>query len=191
MGYTLRMAIITIGGNIGAGKTTLAGKLALALGYEELRMGHIFRMMAAEQGRSIEEFYAALAGDAALERSVDERQATMMHESDDLVVSGRMSWFLAKNSQFDVFNIFLKVDPRIGAERTAKREEHAGHTIEELMQINKAREATELERYRALYGIQNFHDTAHYDLTLDTSHITEDAVLQKVIEKIGEEIDLS
>ena len=52
------MAIITIGGNVGAGKTTLASKLAEALGYEDLSMGGLFREIAAERGMTIEEFYA-------------------------------------------------------------------------------------------------------------------------------------
>jgi cytidylate kinase len=65
--------IITIGGNLGAGKTTLAGKLAAALGYEELYVGGIFREMAAEKRLSIEEFYAQIKNDPALEREVDQR----------------------------------------------------------------------------------------------------------------------
>ena len=43
------MAIITIGGNPGSGKTTLAVKLAAFLGYEELYVGGIFRELAAER----------------------------------------------------------------------------------------------------------------------------------------------
>lgn len=82
------MAIVTIGGNIGAGKTAFATKLALALGYEELVMGNIFRVMAAERGMSINEFYLFIRNDPKLEREVDKRQIKLMKEKQDLVVEG-------------------------------------------------------------------------------------------------------
>src|SRR5579872_5714540 len=115
--YTTVM-IITIGGNLGAGKTTLATRLAKMLGYQELYIGGIMREMAAEQQMTIEEFYKRLRHNPELERSVDERQAKLMHEKDNLVVQGRVAWFFAKESPFKVFNLFLGVSPEVGARRT-------------------------------------------------------------------------
>ena len=66
--------IITIGGNVGAGKTTLAARLSKALGYDELYIGGIMREIAAERGITIEDFYARLKQEPELERSIDERQ---------------------------------------------------------------------------------------------------------------------
>src|SRR5262249_14812481 len=120
------MAIITIGGNIGAGKTTLAGRLSRALEYDELNMGRIFRAMAREKKMSIQDFYAALKTDPTIERNIDEQQAEFMRRNDDLVMQGRMAWFFAKQATAPTFSIFLKVDPEIGAERTGKRKENAG-----------------------------------------------------------------
>src|SRR5205823_2122958 len=148
--------IITIGGNLGAGKTTLASRLAKALGYEELYMGGLMREAAAERGMTIEEFYAGLKRDPELERSIDDRQIKLMRERDNLVVQGRVSWFFAKQSSHHVFNIFLAVSPEIGAKRTAEREENVGRTLDDLRTANIARAKDELERYRLLYGIENF-----------------------------------
>jgi len=183
------MAIITIGGHVGAGKTTLASRLAKELGYEELYMGGLFRQIAAERGMTIEEFYADLKNDPKLEQSVDERQAKLMREKDNLVVQGRVAWFFAKGSLSTVFNIFLAVDPIIGAERTAHRPENTGRAVAEVKRANADRTRVEVERYRNLYGIDNVLDAGHYDYVLDTSHLTEDEALAKIIEKIKERIE--
>lgn len=182
------MAIITIGGHVGAGKTTLASQLAKALGYEELYMGGLFREIAAERGMTIEEFYADLKNDPKLEQSVDERQAKLMREKDNLVVQGRVAWFFAKGSLVTVLNVFLSVDPGVGAERSAQRPENAGRTIAEIRRANTARTSVEVERYRNLYRIDNVLDPVHYDYVLDTSHLTEEEVLAKIIEKTKEKI---
>ncbi len=177
------MAIITIGGHIGAGKTTLAKKLAAALGYEELHMGAVFRELAAERNMKIQDFYEAIKKNPSIDRELDERQGEIMRQKDNIVVQGRMAWFFAKDSPFTVFNIFLAVDPDIGAKRAGKRQENEKFTTKEMVRVNAARQKSELERYRELYGVDNFLDLAHYDFVLDTSHLKENEVLERIVQK--------
>jgi len=177
--------IITIGGNLGAGKTTLSGRLVKALNYEELYIGGIMREMAAEQHMTIEKFYERLRHNPELERSVDERQAKLMSERDDLIVQGRIAWFFAKESPFKIFNLFLMVTPEVGAQRTKQRPENKDAvSVEEIATMNASRVKLELERYHALYGIENFLNPTHYDFVLDTTALTEDEVVVKVLTKI-------
>ena len=185
----LSMAIITIGGNIGAGKTTLAGRLTKALGYGEFSMSRLFRDMAAERTMTLEDFYADIRKYPALERGVDERQMRLMREKDDFIVQGRVAWYFAKESSFAVLNIILTVDPATGAERTARREENAGKTVEELIRANALRVSQERERYKMLYEIENFLDPGHYDFALDTSHLDETEVFQGVLSKAKEMLE--
>jgi len=182
------MAIVTIGGHVGAGKTTLASRLAKALGYEELYIGGIFRELAAERGMTIEEFYARLKDDPKLEQSIDERQAKLMREQDDLVVQGRVAWFFSKGSMFTVFNVFLAVSPEAGAARSLLRSENAGRSESDMRRANAERMRHEVERYRKLYDIENFLDPGHYDFVLDTSDLAEDEVLDIVIAKLKDRI---
>ncbi len=175
--------IITLGGNIGAGKTTLATALAKRLGYEELYVGGLFRAAAAERSMGIEEFYASLENNPALERGIDQRQVDLMKTKDNLVIQGRISWFLAKQSPFRIINIFLAVDPRIGAERKIKEGVYPGKTVEQVLAIHQQRENDELIHYQKLYEIKNFLDPAHYDFVLDTSRLSEVEVLEKVLER--------
>jgi cytidylate kinase len=176
--------IITIGGNVGAGKTTLAGKLAGALDYEQLYVGGIFREMAAEKNLSLEQFYEQLKDDPAIEQAVDQRQATMMREHDNLVVQGRIAWYFAKSSPFKVFNILLTVDPNTGAQRSGERKENIGRTADEMVIATAEREKMERERYKMLYGIENHLDPENYTLILDTSILSEQEVFQKALDGI-------
>jgi cytidylate kinase len=179
--FNNKSMIITIGGNLGAGKTTLAKRLAEAMHYEELYVGGIFREMAAEKNLSIEQFYAELKNDPAIEQAVDKRQATMMREKDNLVVQGRVAWYFAKSSPFEVLNIFLGVDAATGAKRSGERKENIGRTADEMVIATAEREKMERERYAALYGIENHFDPAHYDIVLDTTSLTEEQVFEKVL----------
>ncbi len=176
--------IITIGGDIGAGKTVLAARLAKALGYEELYMGGIFREMAAEKAMTIERFYDALRTDPAAEREADDRQRQLMRERDNLVVQGRISWYFAKESHFRAWNILLKVDPVIGAQRSGQRPENAGRSAEEMIAATAERARHEQEHYRALYGIEDHRDPRHYDFILDTSDLSEEEVFKRTMEEI-------
>jgi predicted cytidylate kinase len=178
--------IITIGGNIGAGKTTLAEGLLKALGYQELYTGGLMREIAEERGMPIEEFYKKLKAEPDLERSIDERQTKMMREHDNLVVQGRLAWFFAKGSPFQVFNILILVDPEVGAQRSVERSENSGREIGEMLAANAERARIELKRYHELYGIQNFLDERHYDFVFDTTGFTEDEVLDKVLAEIDQ-----
>jgi len=176
--------IITIGGNVGAGKTTLAARLSKALGYDELYIGGIMREIAAERGITIEDFYARLKQEPELERSIDERQRKLLLEKDNLVVQGRMAWFFAHGSPFRVLNVFLAVEPEIGARRTAERPENIGRDVFDLVHANGSRAKEELERYRDLYAIENFLDDKYYDFILDTTYLTEDETLQKTLAEV-------
>jgi cytidylate kinase len=176
--------IITIGGNVGAGKTTLASKLAVALNYQQLYVGGIFREMAAEKNLSIEQFYSQLKEDPAIEQGVDQRQAAMMREQDNLIVQGRIAWYFAKSSPFKVFNILLNVDPSTGAHRSGERKENIGRSVDEMAIVTAEREKMERERYKILYGIEDHLDPANYNLVIDTSTLSEQEVFQKALDAI-------
>lgn len=175
------MAIITFGGDLGSGKTTIASRLAKDLCYEELYVGQIFRDMAAEAGLPLEEFYDRLRHNPELERAVDERQAKLMREKDRQVVQGRVAFHFAKQSPFPVVNVFLAVEPRVGAERMKHRPAYAGKTIPEIMEMTARRVELERERYRMLYGVADHLDRRQYDVVLDTTNFTENEAYAGVL----------
>ncbi len=179
--------IITIGGNVGAGKSTLAAMLSHELNYEQLYVGGIFREMAAEKNLTIEQFYIRLKDDPAIEQSVDERQATLMREKDNLIVQGRIAWYFAKSSPFKIFNVFLAIDSATGARRSGERKENAGRSTDEMIIATTDREKMDRERYSMLYGIENHLDPAHYDFIIETGALTPQETFDKVMVAVKEQ----
>lgn len=183
--------IITIGGHIGAGKTTLVNHLVNALGYKQFRVGQLFRELARERGQSIEDFYADLSHNEDLERSIDTRQAQYLNEHDNIVVEGRLTWHFATQSQFDSFNILLTVAPEIGAQRRSARPEYQEKTIQEVITANSFRAQQEQQHYQTLYGIENYLDPAHYNLVIDTTSLAPEEVRDQVLKAVRQIIPSS
>ncbi|MDP2598617.1 MAG: cytidylate kinase family protein [Candidatus Liptonbacteria bacterium] len=129
------MAVITLGGNVGAGKSHVAKKLADTLGYKELHIGDLFREMASQEGLTIDEFYSQLKNDPVLERSVDARQEEFLKKNDNVIVQGRISWYFANSSPFRVLNVFLTADPATVAARIAGRPEYKDQPQEKIIRL--------------------------------------------------------
>lgn len=178
------MAIITISGNIGAGKSTIAPILAKKLGYEELYVGGLFREMAKKKGLTIEEFYAHLDENPELEKSVDSKQVKLMRQKDNVIVQGRIAYFFATQTHKSTTSIFLAVNPRIGAKRKIDEGLYPGKTIEEVISLNLAREEDEREHYRSLYGIADHLNPEQFDIVCDTTNLTPKQVLEFLQSKL-------
>lgn len=166
------MAIITVGGNIGSGKTTIMPRVAQALGYKEIHIGKIFRDMADELDMTLEAFYQSLEQDSALERAIDAKQVAIMKERDNIIIQGRISFFFAKQSGKKAINVFLGVDPKVGAQRKLDEGIHPGKTLGEVLALNLAREEAERQHYLALYGISNHLEPSIFDIVCDTTNLS-------------------
>lgn len=180
------MAIIRVGGHLGAGKTTLCKKLAEHLGYQYSYTGGVFREMAKERGLTIEEFYSQLVADPALEKSVDDRQIDLMMSRDNLVMEGRITAFLP--CAFRPVNLFIKVDEVEGVRRQMNRPENHGRTIYEMLVLSRKRVREERERYQLLYEIPDHLDEKCYHLVVDSTYLSPEELLQEVIRQIEDHL---
>lgn len=178
------MAIIRVGGNLGAGKTTLCKKLSEYLGYYYSYTGGIFREMAKEKGLALEEFYSQLEADPVLEKSVDDCQIALMMSRDNLVMEGRVMAFLPFSKVFRKINLFIKVDEDTGILRQMNRTENQDKTFEEMKALTRKRVQDEISRYKKLYNISNHLDENCYDIVVDSTHLSPDELLQEVIRQI-------
>lgn len=168
------MAIIAISGYPGAGKSTLAEKLAEALNYENINIGEIFRKLAAEAGISPEEFYKAIAKNPGLEKEIDDEQKEIIKTKNNIVIQGRMAPFL--KTHFQKINILLKVEEKEGARRQMSRPQNKGKTFKEVLKLSKERLKTEKKRYFNLHKIANHLDETKFDIVINTTELTKDQV---------------
>jgi len=185
--------IISFAGNAGAGKSTLAIKLAEKLNWPRYYIGGLRRARAKELGMTLEEYNKLGETDPKTDLEVDEYQAELGKKEDNFIIEGRTSWHFIPHS----FKIFLDVDEKIGAERilhdletnetrneTAKKIE----TLAEMIDKNRERKASDTKRYQKYFQIDAYNPN-NFDLVINTSNLspeeTFEQVYQAVLAKLG------
>ncbi|MCM1214967.1 MAG: dephospho-CoA kinase [Lachnospiraceae bacterium] len=140
---------ITISGDIGAGKSTLGSMLADRLGFELVDCGQLYRELVAEKGNTVLEQYRGSG--KTIDEQVDEAILDMCRDDVSRIYISRTAWHLVPNA----VNIYLSVNPYIGARRVLNRK-FAGENfsdINEAVRLNRERQELEDKRYFELYSI--------------------------------------
>jgi CMP/dCMP kinase len=182
--------IITISGNPGSGKSTVAKILVKRLGYERIYAGGIMRQMASERGIVLEELTKEAETNTKIDEEVDARVAAEARkyeeEGKNVLVEGRVQYHFLPESK----KVYVFVDPRAGAERiwkdlqdkeaTAARNQAMVGSIDEVVANNATREEKDAQRYMKLYGTDH-RKKENYDFIVDTTHVTAEQAADKVM----------
>lgn len=147
--------------------------------------------MAKERGISIEEINQRAELEQEIDHAVDERLRHMA-DDDQLVIDSRMAWHWMPKS----FKVFLKIDPRIAAERTFAHLQKMGRvsqqatSAEEVYEKTVERTASEIKRYGELYRV-DYTNESNFDLTVDTAKHPLQEVVEIVVTKYKESLERS
>lgn len=174
-----RPTTIIINGHPGTGSTTASNLLAEHFGYEHVYGGKIFRELAKEDGKSIEEFMALLANNPAQERQIDNQLIERAKQGDAIIESRVLPWLLPKDQAF--YKVWLTCDFDERVRRIQKREAFDDHA--EAARKITFREGVDAKRYQDLYGI-DLEDRSVFDLVIDTTKIPVGTVAKRVIERV-------
>lgn len=173
--------IITISGKPGAGKTTIGKLLAQKLGYKFYSMGDLRGEMAAKMGLTIDQLNEIGKKEDWTDKKADDYQKELGEKSNNLVFDGWISFHFIPHS----FKVFLEVDSQIAAERVFKDqrpdEEHQ-NSPEAVKELLAKRMENSRQRYIKYYSI-DFLDKSHYDFIIDTTNLTPNEVINKILEK--------
>ena len=172
----MKRNIITICGVLGSGKSTTAKRVATSLGFAHYSGGDFMRAMANERGITLAELNTLAETDPAIDVEIDRKQKEFMDTHENFVIDSRLGWFWAQDS----FKVFLTLPVSAAAERVfadmqAKKAERANEiqkapeTFEEVQARLAERFASEGERYKKYYNIDNYQAPEHFDLVIDTS----------------------
>ncbi len=154
--------IITLSGLPGSGTTTIAKTVASRLKLKVISAGDTFREIAAEQNMTLSEFGKLAESNTEIDQTIDQRQAQIAKEGDNLLVEGRLSGWMVENADL---KIWLKTPIEVRCERIAKRDDIP---LEQAMRETKEREKCEAVRYHKHYDI-NIGNLEPYDLIIDSS----------------------
>ena len=175
--------IITISGRPGSGKSVVASGVAERLGIPHVSAGDFMREMAAERGVSILELSRSAEGTDDIDREIDARTVRLAEERDDFVMDARLGWHFIPDS--------LKVFLDVSLDEAARRVYEAGRGSEtENVDLSATRDAIELRteservRYYDYYGL-DYTKPEQYDLVIDTSNLSVDEVVSRVVEYVG------
>ena len=83
---------ITISGDVGSGKSTIARKLAQKLGLTHYSMGAFMRELARKRGMNINEFSQVAEGDRTIDEDLDAMQERIGSEEQDFVMDSRLGF---------------------------------------------------------------------------------------------------
>lgn len=174
--------IITLWWKTGAGKGTLAKRLAQYLWYESIGIGDIKRNLAKEMNITIAEWDRIWRTNPEKVHEYDlkfEEYQKSLSLDDNIVLDGRMAFWC----QPDGYNIFLDVTDDEWARRVfdAQRDSDARGSFEEVLETNTKRNAWARERYIKLYNV-DMYDLSQYNLVIDTTALTPDQIFDMVVQ---------
>ncbi len=170
------MVIVTVGGLPGAGKTTVAKKVAEELGLKHVNIGEIFRGLAEARAMTLEEFGVLAQRNPDIDKSIDAKTLEIA-KGGNVLLEGRLTGPMLKRNGVQAFQVWLDAPLKVRAERIAKRD---GLSVPSAIAATQAREKVEWDRYFGIYGI-DLRDTTGYDLVIDTADKAPEAIVKEIM----------
>ena len=173
-----KMDKISLAGDLGSGKSTVADILIKQLGAEYYCTGAIVRSIAAERGMTVGELNTYMETHPEIDHEIDAGIAALSDDPRMLIIDSRMAWHFTKGT----FKVYLSCDSETSALRimNAKRCGESTSTLEEMIECTKSRRESEKKRYMEQYGV-DIKDLRNYSLIVDTSVATPEQVAQCIV----------
>lgn len=167
---------ITIAGDIGSGKTTIARELAAHLAVEMRSTGGIQRQLAAARGITTLELNQLAESNSAIDRQIDRYLKTL--PDGNLVVELRMAWRFVP----DTTKIFLYVLKHEAASRIlrANRQDESYRLLDDAAVQIGERRTSEVKRFKKYYDV-NIDNLRNYDRVIDTTFASPQSVIERIL----------
>jgi cytidylate kinase len=171
--------IITLSGDIGSGKSSVAAELQKLTVYDIIGTGKIQRAIAERRGLTTLELNKVSETDRSVDDEIDNYVIETGKTQDRLIIDSRLAWHFIPSA----FKVYLSVDPVIGAERVfgAGRSDENNPSLEATLQNNLKRQNYEDQRFHKLYNV-HFRLYGNYDLIVDTSYTPPETIARKIYE---------
>jgi predicted cytidylate kinase len=184
--------IITISGDPGSGKSTIAKKLAQKLQAERIYVGQIRRKLAKTKGMSLTELNKYAQDHPETDVVIDKnaaKRAKQLAKQSPVIVEGRTQFHFLPES----LKVYVAVDINEGAKRIwkdlqsmeakAKRNEGDLNSLADVAKSIKSRVNSDKKRYMKYYNIDHT-DKSQFDLVLDTTKLNREEAVEQALKAI-------
>lgn len=181
IGGVMSRNFISITGDIGSGKTSIARELSKLLGFGVVSTGEIQREIAVSRGITTLELLSS--GDCSVDAEIDTAITDLGKTDRKAILDSRLAWHFVPHS----YKVYLAVNPLVGAKRVlgAGRASERNIQIDETLESNKNRMAKEDEVFKGLYGV-DLRNKSNYDLVIDTSENTPEGIAKMIVFRFKE-----
>ena len=173
------MINITIAGDLGSGKSTVANHLINTINYRIESAGLIFRRLAAQHGMSAKEFNQFIESNPKYDNMVDDTIKEMGEKEENIIFDSRLAWYFVPKS----FKIYMYVDVDTATERIFNDRDRVSESYSDMATAKKEiieRRESEVLRYKTFYNI-DINNYSNYDFIIDTSHASKEEVNDAVL----------
>ncbi len=173
--------IISLCGDAGSGKSTVADLLAKKLGFRRYSVGGYRRQRALELSLTLEQYNKKGESDPQTDREADQWTENLGKTEDNFIIDGRLPFLFIPHS----FKVYLTVRPSEAARRIFKdhRSGETFKTVEEAQAAILRRRSSDTLRYKKYYNLNPF-DPKHYDYIIDTTAIPAETVAEHILAAI-------
>ncbi len=175
----MKKNIISLAGDLAAGKGTVSKILMQDLQYGIYRNGEYVRELAKKMGLDITSFNKYIANHPEIDKQIEKSAAEYAKTHDNFIIDARLGWYAVPES----FKVYLRVDINVAAKRafedTARKGTESFASIEEQKQDMIKRYELENERYWQIYHIRK-DDMSNYDFVIDTTNLAPNEVAEKI-----------
>jgi CMP/dCMP kinase len=159
---------ISITGDLGSGKSTVAKEICRILNYKYLSTGQIQRQLGLERGMNTLEFNKFTDNNKEIDDYIDQRLKDINNQTDTYVLDSRLAWHFVKKS----FKVYLMAVDEVAASRVLIDEKRIGEprSVDIHAKIREQHERRKIEndRFEKTYNVKPsiFKD---FDAIIDTS----------------------
>lgn len=166
---------ITITGDLGSGKSTVAKHVSKVTGYSYISTGAIFRSLAQEYGVDVLAFNKLALTDKSIDDKVDGKLKEYNNYNCDIIIDSRLAWHFIENA----YNFYFEVEAMEAAQRIFNDKirtcEKGYADILDAYHDMKNRKETENKRYQDRYGIE-CNDINNYNVIINTTNTSVNAI---------------
>lgn len=173
--------LVTIGGEPGCGKTSVAKLVAEKIGAKYFSTGLIQRAIAASRGISTLELNIASETDSTIDELIDSRTRELVTLGGDSIVDSRLAWHFLPRA----LKIFLICPLEVAASRVSaqNRSHELYQSTTDAISALSARYKSESLRFQSTYGA-TLGTLRNYDLVVDSTFMDPNQIAEIIVKCI-------